>query len=293
MSGPTNTARRANSAARQKAAAARAEQARRERRRRLWVVIGSTVAVLAVIGAIVAVGITSSGTGKAPTPRAAAPAAVVDAVTGVPVATLNTIGRGADRSTPKAVHDPALTSGSKPEVLFVGAEFCPYCAAERWAIVQALSRFGTFDGLKTVRSSPTDVYPNTATFSFHGSTFTSPVVAFVPREVETVTGATLESPTSTETALWQRYTGSPGSFPFLDIGGRYVAAGPSYDPGVLKGLSDQQIASALADPTSPVAKAVDGSANVLTAAICQVTNGQPAAVCSTPAVTAARTALSA
>ena len=38
---------------------------------------------------------------------------------------------------------PALTSGGKPEILYVGAEYCPYCAAERWAMVVALSRFGT------------------------------------------------------------------------------------------------------------------------------------------------------
>jgi thiol-disulfide isomerase/thioredoxin len=27
-------------------------------------------------------------------------------------------------------------------VFFMGAEYCPYCAAERWAIVRALQRFG-------------------------------------------------------------------------------------------------------------------------------------------------------
>ena len=27
-------------------------------------------------------------------------------------------------------------------VFFMGAEFCPFCAAERWAIVGALDRFG-------------------------------------------------------------------------------------------------------------------------------------------------------
>jgi hypothetical protein len=288
----TNTARRAQeSSARQKAAAARAAQQRRERRRRLWLIVGSTVAVLAVMGAIVAVGVTSSHSKKAATGRPAAATSVVNAVTGVPASTLDAVGTGTLTAAPKAIHDAALTSGGKPQVLFVGAEFCPYCAAERWSIVQALSRFGTFSGLKSIHSSPTDTFPNTATFSFYGATYTSATLGFTGREVETVSGASLDAPSQAETALWHKYTGNPGSFPFLDIGGRYVVTGPSYDPGVLKGLTDQQIAAALADPSSPVAKAIDGTANVLTAAICKTTNNQPSAVCSAAGVTAAAKAL--
>jgi hypothetical protein len=292
MARQTNTTRRAQqNTARQKAAAARAAQQARERRRGLWLIVGSTVAVLAVIGAIVAVGVTSSHPKTAATGRPEAPASVVAAVSGVPTTTLNTVGTGTLTTPPKAVHDAALTAGGKPQVLFVGAEYCPYCAAERWALVQALSRFGSFTGLKSIHSSPTDVYPNTATFSFYGASYTSSTLAFTGREVETVTGSALEAPTQAETALWHKYTGNPGSFPFLDIAGRYVVTGPSYDPAVLKGLTNTQIANALADPTSPVAKAIDGTANVLTAAICKSTNNQPAAVCSAAGVRTAAKAL--
>jgi hypothetical protein len=293
MGRQTNTTRRVpEQSARQKAAAARAEQARRERRRRLWLIVGSTVAVLAVIGVIVAVGLTSSHPKKAASGRPAAPASVVSAVTNVPGSTLDAVGKGTLATAPKAISDAALTAGGKPQVLFVGAEYCPYCAAERWALVQALSRFGTFTGLKSIHSSGTDVYPNTPTFSFYGATYTSSRLAFTGREVETVSGAPLETPSQAETALWHKYTGNPGSFPFLDIAGRYVVTGPSYDPGVLKGLTDAQIAAALADPANPVAKAIDGTANVLTAAICKTTSGQPSAVCSAAGVTAAAKALS-
>jgi len=58
-----------------------------------------------------------------------------------------------------------------------------------------------------------------------------------------------------------------GSVPFLDIGNRYILAGVQYNPQVLAGLSQAQIASQLANPASPVAKAIDGSANVIIAAI--------------------------
>src|SRR6202043_382420 len=52
-------------------------------------------------------------------------------------------------------------SDGKPEILYVGAEYCPYCAAQRWAVVTALSHFGTFSGLGTTTSSASDVDPNT------------------------------------------------------------------------------------------------------------------------------------
>lgn len=293
MSRRTNTSRRKAQAqsAREKVAAARAEAQQRERRRRLILILASTVAVLAVIGGIVTAGVMSSHPKRSASGRPAASPAVVAAVAGVPAATLTSIGKGTIVAVPKSVHDAPLTSGGKPQVLFIGAEYCPYCAAERWAIVQALSRFGSFGNLASIHSSPTDVYPNTATFSFHGAAYHASTIAFVSREVETVTGAPLEVPTSAQVALWQRYTGKPGSFPFLDIAGRYVVTGPSFDPGVLKGLTAQQVAAQLADPASPVARAVDGAANVLTAAVCKATNGQPASVCSAPGVTAAATVL--
>ncbi|MGH3290263.1 MAG: DUF929 family protein, partial [Trebonia sp.] len=51
-----------------------------------------------------------------------------------------------------AVSGPPLTRGGKPEVLYVGAEYCPYCAMENWPLIVALSRFGQFTGLTTSRS---------------------------------------------------------------------------------------------------------------------------------------------
>ena len=64
-------------------------------------------------------------------------------------------------------------ASGKPIVLYVGGEFCPYCAAERWSPVVALSRFGTFSNLTLLRSSSTDMFPDTRTFSFAGSHYSS------------------------------------------------------------------------------------------------------------------------
>jgi hypothetical protein len=60
-----------------------------------------------------------------------------------------------------------------------------------------------------------------------------------------------------------------------------------YGPSVLAGLSWTQVAAAMGDPSSPVATAIDGAANVITAAICTLTHGQPGGVCRSAGVKAA------
>ncbi|HSY14714.1 MAG TPA: DUF929 family protein, partial [Jatrophihabitantaceae bacterium] len=99
-----------------------------------------------------------------------------------------------------------------------------------------------------------------------------------------------------DTKILKTYDGPPyfsqaGAIPFIDIGGRYLVSGASYDPQLLQGMTHEQIAAALSDPTSPIAKAVDGTANAITAAVCASTARQPTTVCSTAGVQAAATAL--
>ena len=45
-----------------------------------------------------------------------------------------------------------LVDGGKPLVFFMGAEWCPFCASERWALVAATSRFGKWTGLGELQS---------------------------------------------------------------------------------------------------------------------------------------------
>jgi hypothetical protein len=56
-----------------------------------------------------------------------------------------------------------------------------------------------------------------------------------------------------------------------------------YGPQNLQNLTWSQIAVALHDPSSAVAKSIDASANYLNAAFCKLTGNQPASAC-TPAV---------
>jgi Domain of unknown function (DUF929) len=265
--------------AREKAAAARSAQRRGDQRRRAVVILTSIVAlmVVVVVVAVVALNHQSKSTPLSDN-RASAPDSVV-APLRVPATTLSDVGQGTIVSAPQPVTGSALTSDGKPELLYIGAEFCPYCAAERWSMAVALSRFGTLHDVKLTKSSSTDVDPDTATLDFLDATYTSRYLSFVPRENEDRDRNKLQALTPAQTAIWNTYTGNHPSYPFLDFGNRYIVSGPSYDPAVLKGLTQQQIASSLADPTSPVAKAIDGGANVLTAAICGMTGEQPSSVC--------------
>jgi thiol-disulfide isomerase/thioredoxin len=207
----------------------------------------------------------------------------VDAVTGVSAADVDTIGQGGvSTDAITAINDPALTQNGKPEVLFIGAEFCPFCAAERWSLVQALSRFGTFSDLKQIRSAVAD--GNLATFSFYKSSYKSDVVSFKSIEFEDRNQALLEKDSKSEDVLWKKYTNG-GSFPFIYYGGKYAQNQVGFSDQDLSGKTWQEIADALKDPTNQLAKDIVGEANTITAMICKLTNGQPASVCSAKGVT--------
>ncbi len=286
----------------QRIAAQQAAARRAEIRNRVLIFSGIAVVVIAVVLSFVVVKMNAkspavaSGVSNGPTGTALA--SVVTDTTSVPASTLNTVGAGSGvTGTPaKITGGTPLTSGGKPEVLYMGAEYCPYCAAERWALVVALSRFGSFSGLSTVHSSSSDQYANTPTWTFIKSHYTSTYLTFSTVETQsnipTSGGSytTLQTPTSAEQALLTKYDAPPyvssanaGAIPFVDFGNKYMLSGASYSPQVLQGKSWSQIASALKDPASPIAKAVDGTANYLTATICKLTGNQPASAC-TPVV---------
>jgi hypothetical protein len=187
------------------------------------------------------------------------------------------------------VDGTALTSGGKPEVLFIGAEYCPFCAAQRWSMVNALSRFGTFSGLRTTHSSSTDTDPNTPSFTFYGATYTSKYITFTSVEqysnIPSGSGyTTLQNPTAAQTAIQKAYD-PQGYIPFLDIGNKYAEVGnlAPLSPSMMSGKTWAQVAAAMNDPTSSLGKAIIGNANYETAAICKQTGNLPATAC-TPAI---------
>jgi len=270
-------------------------------RRAPRIAIGAVVAILAAL-VVVKVAIRPAPS----TPASTAPASVVRAVAGVPRSAFDAAGVTSGLTPPVALpsRTPPLASAGLPQVVYEGAEYCPYCAAERWAVVVALSRFGTFSGLGATESSTSDVYPGTKTFTFNGSTFNSSYLHFTPVELQSNQPALgggykdLQKPTELEQQLLDRfdqapYTTSAGAIPFIDIGNRYVVSGATFSPGLLQGLSMQAIANALNDPNSAIAKAILGSANLITAAVCEATGDQPSSVCASAGVVQAKARLGA
>jgi Domain of unknown function (DUF929) len=279
--------------ARRKLADRRAADRRAEARRRFLLAGGSVAVVLALVATLIAVKLTRSPPRSAPAAGAATTAQVQQQVTSVPTATFDAVGAGTATGLDTVTGQPALTVNGKPELLYIGGEYCPFCAAERWALAAAVSRFGTLSGLSLIHSSSTDVYPNTPTLSFAKASYTSKYLAFAP--VEWFGQATdlsnpfghvyLQQPTAQQQGLFARYGG--GSIPFVDIGNRYILPQVQYLPSALAGLSWMQVAAAMRDPSSAVAKDIDGAANIITAAICSLTNGQPGGVCQSAGVKAA------
>ena len=281
--------------------AAQREAARRaDQRKRIYLAGGSILAVIIVVVAFVLVSMnshnSSSASGGSNGPTGAALTSLVNQTTSVPASVLDQVGDGGGAVTvkPTSITGPALTSGGKPEMLYIGAEYCPYCAGTRWAMIVALSRFGTFSGLRTIHSSTTDTPANIPTWTFYQSRYTSNYLTFTP--VETTTNVrqgnsypTLQTPTAQQQQLWQTYDPN-GSIPFISFGNKYLLASVPYDVTVLQGKTWAQIASALKDPSSPIAKAIGGAANYMTAAICKLTGNQPASAC-TPAVQALQSQL--
>jgi Domain of unknown function (DUF929) len=296
-----------DSSRREKIAAQRAAERRQERRNRL-LIAGSAVAVVVIIVvAFIVVKANNKGSpaagGATPTaPSGSTLTSVISKLTTVPTSATDAVGSGGSQviGKPQTVTgQTALTANGKPEMLYVGAEYCPYCAAERWSMILALSRFGTFAKLTPIHSAAkngsgqSEVYPNTPTWTFYGSSYTSQYLTFTPVEVNTNVGdastggyTTLQNMTSAQNSIFTKLDAPPyvpsgdnGSFPFVDFGNRYLITGASYSPQVLAGLSWSQIAADLTKSSSPVAQGIDGAANYITAAICKMTNDQPATAC--------------
>jgi Domain of unknown function (DUF929) len=270
----------------------RQAQARRTRSRYAAAAVGG---VLLLLLAMVVVKLAM------PRPEPAAvtvPSTVVDALLRVPASTLDAAGRGQASAPTRISGRPALTDAGKPLVLYVGAEYCPFCAAQRWGLIVALGRFGTFTGLSAAHSATDDVYPGTPTLSFHGATYTSPYLAFQGVEVASSVRrgnsyAPLDTLSAAQQAVLAEYdappyvpAGSAGAVPFVDFGNRFVMSGAAFSPALLSGLSHEQIVGTLAAPDSPVAAAMLGSANAFTAVLCELTGGEPAQVCAGPAARA-------
>ncbi|MDN5865675.1 MAG: DUF929 domain-containing protein, partial [Gammaproteobacteria bacterium] len=187
---------------------------------------------------------------------------------------------------------PRLGTGDKVGFFYVGADFCPYCAGQRWAVILTLLRFGEFEGLQYMLSSPTVVYANTPTLSFQHVTYKSDHVALQALELSDRMGKKLMTPSKLQEQIITTFDAPPyapyfGGIPFIYLDGLYMLTRPILHPKNLSGKDWQEIADTLADPQSKIFQTVMPRVNLLTAAICRLDGGNPAAVCASPGVIAA------
>jgi hypothetical protein len=280
-----------------------------------WLAIGLVVVIVAALVLIKVLSGSPTTPGK--TTFSPVDATTFNQITKVPMSVFNAVGVTSEAvqvNAPIPIKgQPALTEQNSagktvPEVLYIGAEYCPYCAAQRWSTIVALSRFGTWSGLGNMTSYAHDVYPSTPTFTFVKAKFSSPYLAFT--SVEEYTNylnaaksyyATLQKPTAAEVKLVEKYdtgkyiTGLSSSdgnpIPFMSFGNQFLVSGASYSPDTLTNLNRAGIATGLSDSTSPVTDAIIASANYQSAAICSLTHNMPSNVCTSSGVMAAKKAM--
>lgn len=209
-----------------------------------------------------------------------------DNIGGVSFQTLSAVGVPQSVTTPTTINPPGqgLAQGGKPQILYIGAEFCPYCAAERWGMVVALSKFGNFSNLEYMQSADNDVVANgLSTLSFRNSNYASQYITFVSVENEDRNHSPLQAVTSAQQQIWSTYTSNRDSYPFIyfsnSSGGVYYVSGAQYAVTDIQNLNWTQIGSQLSNPNSNVAKVIDGTANTFINAICKLDGGKPSSVC--------------
>jgi hypothetical protein len=278
-------------------------------------VLAWSAVVIILIGVVglVTYALTHVSTPATVTQTALTSPAVLATVSTVPSTTFDDVGvtvPGVELTAPRVTTGQTTpTVGGRPEVLFVGAEYCPFCAAERWPLVVALARFGRFTVLHDATSAPQSVFPGTSTFSFAGAQYTSAYVTFVGVELYSdqvgpdgtfIRIATL-TPSQSALVAHSAGSGSPtstGTAPFVDIGGRLVTTTSAFSPALLAGQSQSQIAGEVAKPPPlptgttgtvdpPTGQAIVAASNQLSAGICAATGQRPAAVCGSKGVRAA------
>jgi hypothetical protein len=236
--------------------------------------------VVVIVVALVVAKVAGAGSGGAP--RQPLPAADAAKLTSVPLTTLLAAGAKQSVIWPTSISQASLSAGGKPDMLYIGAEFCPICATQRWPMTVALSHFGTFTNLQQTHSAVSD--GNIPTLSYYGSTFTSPYLTFTPVENTTNQPTSsgykpLQTPTPAQNALWQANSPNGETYPFIYIDGKWLLQTSQFPDTALEGHSFNQILNSVGNNNTTIGAAIDASAAVLIQKICSVTGEQPAATC--------------
>jgi thiol-disulfide isomerase/thioredoxin len=175
------------------------------------------------------------------------------------------------------VSKDTMRRAGKLFVFFMGAEYCPYCAAERWAIVRSLQKFGQWDGLKqTISAARDEPFLNLPTYDFTKATYTSPNIEFVAREIKDREFKPLQKLLKTEEKLLRKFN-PKREIPFLLIGGRFTQIGSGFSPKIFIGHTFRQTETELKKVESEIRKTIDDEANIISALLC--VSGLPPELC--------------
>src|SRR3984957_9068687 len=273
---------------------------------RRYLALGLIVVAIILLGALVLV---RDNSGPSPTASVEtfnpAPSSLVSTMRSVPASVYDAVGVSSPDNPVQAPQQTgngtaplwlgtAADGATLPVVFFYGAEFAPYAAVQRWPLILALSRFGTFNQLGLMQSSASTAFADLSTFTFWNpsttQSYTSKYLVFESVERYsslTPTGGrslSLQRPDAKQAAAIASYGQTADTFALTDVANRYVLNGASFTPGVLAGLSQSQIAGNLTTPASPLAQAVVTAANEITAANCAVDDDKPSTVCDSRAV---------
>ena len=171
-------------------------------------------------------------------------------------------------------------SNGKPIVVYVGAEYCPFCAVERWALIMALERFGNFTNLHYTTSANDE--GDYATFTFVGSSYASNYIAFRGYEDEDRSQNPLQTVPANYSSVWSN---QGNGFPFLDFENTYlIKASVLPFPDIIGGKNWTAILTDISTSDS-VGLQIREAANLITGVLCKITQGAPAAVCSASPIT--------
>jgi len=184
---------------------------------------------------------------------------------------------------------PVLRHHRHPEMLVIGSQSNGWSAIENWALVKALSQFGTLSGLTptSTRADSHFGFGGIPTYDFSRVAYRSRYISLVYRDLTTRDGTPLQHASAYETRLARRFRGVG---PFMLIGG-YARGVSPLAPGELDAPSGSGLSfdSVLQDlqlhhVRQQFVDEINVEANVLTALVCHADRGMPTSVCSTGAV---------
>lgn len=283
-----NTAR---AEATRKAAEMRAAAARKERQQK-QLITAAVAVVVVIIAVVIGIAITSQPS-KTPAASNTGADGTISKLSAIPASAFDAAGKPTSpNSIPQKLDGgTVLKNGDKPEVVYVGAEYCPYCATERWSLVAALERFGNFSGLTTTRSAQND--GNIPTVSFHGATYTSDYVSLKAIETQDRDGKPIEQIPADIEKLFQKYDAPPyvqgqgGSIPWMFYG-THQTVGSGVPIQSFVSLSGDNAWSTIVDQMlsgkGDLGQPIMSNANAITAQICTLTDNKPSDVCASPVI---------